>query len=177
MLTPWNKIFLDVLLCSLYRKVYFHQKTGYIKEKSILSFIKFSHHLYYFCCQYSFSMYISHNDKRGIRVFYLFHIWLKNKKYFFIRNSFFKIPFYSINAIPKCTDVPKFQNMHTYIYIPEFSNMIGILEKWIKTERAAIEIHCLLQFAWDNRKFSGRQICEISYNFQQQMTLQAIWRI
>ena len=51
--------------------------------------------------------------------------------------------------------------------------MTGIFQKSIKTKRATIEMHRLLQCAWENTKFSGRQIFEISYNFQQQMPLQS----
>jgi len=41
--------------------------------------------------------------------------------------------------------------------------MAGIFEKSEKkTKRAAIEMHRLLQYAWDNSKFSGRQTFEIS---------------
>ena len=52
--------------------------------------------------------------------------------------------------------------------------MTVIFEKSIKTKLAEREMHLLLQYAWDNSQFSGRQTCKISYNFQQQMVLQAI---
>ena len=40
-----------------------------------------------------------------------------------------------------------------YIFIPGISKMSGVFEKSIKTKRAAVEIHRLLQYTWDNSKF------------------------
>lgn len=58
--------------------------------------------------------------------------------------------------------------------IPGVSKMVGIFETSTKTKQSATEIHPALQHARDNSKFSGRQTFETSYNFQQQMALQAI---
>ena len=56
---------------------------------------------------------------------------------------------------------------------PGISKLTGTYENSIKTKRASIEIHSLMQYAWDNNKFSGRQIFEITYNFKQQMAVQS----
>ena len=58
-------------------------------------------------------------------------------------------------------------------YLPDVSKMPGVFEKSIKTKRAAIEIDRLLQYAWDNSKFSSRQILKlvISFNNRWRCTL------
>lgn len=51
--------------------------------------------------------------------------------------------------------------------------MTGMFGKSIKTNRAAMEMHRVLQCAWDGSKFSGGQAFEVGYNVPQQMALQS----
>lgn len=51
--------------------------------------------------------------------------------------------------------------------------MTGVFGKSMGTNRAAMEMHRVLQCAWDSGEFSGGRAFEVGYSVPQQMALQS----